>query len=319
MDVTRKKARIQENLLSSRLVSQCVTAALALGFGFSMIILYHCIYTLRFNSIWFVALGTAAEIVSISHPLTRSWSWLTLASFFAAGLRVSPTETLRPVRWLLPFFRLFIFLSASRFSPNHASSLPLVCFFFLIISSLFFSRLFPPSHFSLSLSLAFIYFLSLAGDRSHCQRRATKTVVSKSCVFPAAQRLLSRCACAFVCVCVWEGEIAGHRTAESSAFLSQLVTQKTMSEVQSIAGQVPAAGGREGNHGLIRVCSRGQGNKAHCQMYFIMWDLLPITEILCWMPLGVEFKGQASDLSKIFIFWSSWWWPLWNSWNVKPS
>lgn len=47
-----------------------------------------------------------------------------------------------------------------------------------------------------------------------------------------------------VCVCVNVcGTLLGYRTAESSAFLSQLVTQKTVSEVQSIAGQVPAAGG----------------------------------------------------------------------------
>lgn len=73
---------------------------------------------------------------------------------------------------------------------------PVVAFYFPI----------PP----LSSSFLFV-FLSLAKDKHYCSRTAAALVVWKGCLSHS-------------CICMWH--IAGFRTAESSAFLSQLVTQK---------------------------------------------------------------------------------------------
>ncbi len=128
----------------------------------------------------------------------------------------------------------------------------LFCFFISLSMPLFvclhFHRVFPPFSLSFNLHLCFLFspsllpasllfslsssilsffplFLShfynspsLWPETQCCQKKATELVVSKSSVIPTEY------CCMCVYMCVWHS--AGHRTGDSSAFLSQLVTQK---------------------------------------------------------------------------------------------
>lgn len=200
---------------------------------------------------------------------------------------------------------LFIFLFASPLPcrpPNQVTFLPLPCFFNLrlfLFSSLLLllllqSPLPHPLFFSLSLSLLLIHFLSLAGDRSYCQRRATKPVVSKSCVFPAAHRSLC------VCICVH----GAHCWTQDSRVICFPVTacdpkNREWSPVDCWPGACCRQRGKSWHHQTVWQQRPDKGRK-------IIVKCFPSRKTYYWWQryfmLDVKFKELVSDLSKMFLF-----------------
>lgn len=166
---------------------------------------------------------------------------LTLAFIFAAGQWVSLTETFSPLRWLLSWSVTFSLSLPLFFFCAHPHP---VCFLFLciLISISSFSSFVPftiPFFFSsiLSLCLSLHHSPTLAWDRECCRKKATELVFSKSSVPPAEYHCMHVYSTGYVCVSqCWiqdRGVICFPVTA---------CDPKTMSEVRSIAGKVPAAG-----------------------------------------------------------------------------
>lgn len=138
---------------------------------------------------------------------------LTRAFIFAGGRWVSPTQTFRPLRRLLSY-SVSLPISLPLFACAHSNQ---ARFLFLCFS-------FPPFffHFLPFLSSPFLFstLRPLSGTR--------QIVLSEEANRSGGQQILcvSRGAsmCVLACVCVWHS--TGYGTGESSAFLSQLVTQK---------------------------------------------------------------------------------------------
>lgn len=229
----------------------------------------HCSTVLSFHTLFLISIpwDQCRNFDHLSSVRTRLE--LTLALVFAAGQWVSLTETLRPFRWLLPSsvalslslsFSLTVSLSAAALTP----------FLFYPLSHLLFSSRpsFPPLFlfFSHPLLPPFLHSPSL----SVCQKRQQSRWSANLLSFPQ---------CIVVCVCVpcW--------TRDSGVIRFPVTARdpKTMSEVWSIAGQVPAAGGRDDGWDLDIIASSddkaaGQGWEAYCQMFSITDDSLLITE-----------------------------------------
>lgn len=166
------------------------------------------------------------------------------------------------------FISLPLFLSHRLFvcgRSNPVSFLPSLSSFIL-----------QPSILSSPLSLLFpspppsLPPFSLSPSLSVCQKRQQRRWSANLLSFPQ---------CIVVCVCVpcW--------TRDSGVIRFPVTARdpKTMSEVWSIAGQVPAAGGRDDGWDLDIIASSddkaaGQGWEAYCQMFSITDDSLLITE-----------------------------------------
>lgn len=158
-------------------------------------------FTLTFNYFWiFTPWDQCWNCVHLSSLHTQLE--LPLASFFAAGLWVSLTETLRPVRWLLSFSSLR--LSLCLFFPVSSLirfPLPLLyfilCFFPSLIS--FSSSSSLPLPLALLLSLILLHssslFFSLADRR--------QIVLSKERNKVGGQQILCLSHGALLRVCVW--------------------------------------------------------------------------------------------------------------------
>lgn len=156
---------------------------------------------------------------------------LTCAFIFARGWWVSPTQTFRPLRRLLSS-SVSLPISLPLFACAHSNH---ARFLFLCFS-------FPPFFFHFLSFLSSLFLFStlrpLSGTR--------QIVLSEEANRSGGQQILcvsrraSMCVLACVCVCVAQYWIWDRRVI---CFPVTACDPKTTSEVWSIAGQVPAAGG----------------------------------------------------------------------------
>lgn len=187
----------------------------AAGRSLLLILHYYCSTVLSFHTLFLISIpwDQCRNFDHLSSVRTRLE--LTLALVFAAGQWVSLTETLRPFRWLLPSsvalslslsFSLTVSLSAAALTP----------FLFYPLSHLLFSSRpsFPPLFLFFSHPLLPPFLHSPSLPLSPSAKKGNRD---------GGQQIfcLSRSALLYVSACR-----AGHGTAESSAFLSQLVTRK---------------------------------------------------------------------------------------------
>lgn len=199
---------------------------------------------------------------------------------------VSETETFRPFRWLLSS-SVSLSLSMPLFVCFHFHRVfsPLFPYLLISISASYSLLLFFQHHyFSLSplqssllssLPLSFYNSLSLSGLRHSAVKRRQQSWWSANLL----SFLRSIAVCVYIYVCVAQRRTQDRRLIR---FPVTACDPKTMSEVRSIAGQVPAAEGRDDGWALEIIASSDnmavQAGQGYCRMYSITDDSLLITE-----------------------------------------